>query len=46
MRGDVPMSKKANGKSDRQLSNKRYDKELKKLQLDLVKMQEWIVQNR
>ncbi len=28
------------------LTNKRYRKELAKLQLDLIKMQEWIVQNR
>ena len=40
------MGKKANGKSDRQLSTKRYEKELRKLQLDLVKMQEWIVQKQ
>ncbi len=40
------MGKKANGKTDRQLSTKRYEKELRKLQLDLVKMQEWTVQKQ
>ena len=40
------MSKQPKESSARQLSNKRYDKEFRKLQLDLVKMQEWIVQKQ
>ena len=40
------MSKQPKESSARQLSNKRYDKELRKLQLDLVKMQEWIAQKK
>ena len=40
------MTKKRKDDSDRQLSNKHYLRELKKLQLDLVKMQEWIVQKQ
>jgi len=38
------MSKKSSGKSTKKLSNKEYNKELYKLQVELCRLQEWIVE--
>ena len=38
-----PATKLATSKSDEKLSGKDYDKELKRLHIELVKLQQWVV---